>query len=114
MLKLFRKLFKRTALHPAFIPNTDQFKPVEDKVKKKIEKLNNTKQYYDDKLKSLLTLFAKNLSTDTAANKMYFETYNKEWLLIASKANRRGKLIKVNARAFENSAIALLNQLKSK
>ena len=36
MLKLFRKLFKRTALHPAFIPNTDQFKPVEDKVKRRL------------------------------------------------------------------------------
>lgn len=112
MLKFFRNLFGKHTLHPAFIPNVEQFNSAKENAEKKISKIKSTQKHYDDKLKSLLTLFAKSLTTDAVQNKIYFEMYNKEWLQLSSRANQLNKTVKVNAKAFEVNAIALLNKLK--
>lgn len=112
LLKLFRKLFKKHTLHPAFVPNVAQFNGAKEKAQKRIDKIKLSQKHYDEKLKSLLTLFAQSLSTDATKNKAFFVEYNKEWLMISSRANQLNKIVKVNPKAFEVNALALLNQLK--
>lgn len=69
----------------------------------KNERANAIGQEYEKRLEILVEAFFSGVGDDQKANEDRYNTFNKQWMAMARKANRTKKILPIDVKAFEFS-----------